>query len=71
MKKMDEVLEELGAVSHEIEDEDERKKIRREIANVICESHLKITVEVVREFPDLHPDKEHIEEIKRRNQDQA
>src|SRR5262245_60321296 len=66
MKKMDGVLNELGAVSHEIEDEDERKKIRREIANLIHESHLRITVEVARQFPDLHPDREHIEEIRRR-----
>lgn len=66
MKKMDDVLEELGVVFHEIEDEDERRKIRREIANLIHESHLRITVEVVRPFPDLHPDREHVEEIKRR-----
>ena len=57
MKKMDDALEELGIASREIEDEDERKKIRREIFNLVADAHERITLEVVKQFPDLHPDK--------------
>jgi hypothetical protein len=57
MRKIDEVLEELGCLSHEIDDEFERKELRREIADLIHQSHIGITLNVVQQYPDLHPDK--------------
>jgi hypothetical protein len=57
MAKMDVVLEELGKISHEIEDEEERKQIRGAIADLIHDAHTNITLRVVKQYPDMHPDK--------------
>jgi hypothetical protein len=57
MKRMDDVLKELDVASWEIEDMEERRKILREIANIGLDAHERITLEVVKQFPDLHPDK--------------
>jgi hypothetical protein len=58
MRKMDILLEELGKISHEIEDDEERKQMRGEIADLIHESHIGITLKIVKQFPDLHPDRD-------------
>ena len=54
--KIDKILEELGTISRNIEDETERKKVRAAIAECIFVLYHKLTREVVLEFPDLHPD---------------
>jgi len=54
--RIDDILEELGNTSREIEDEAERHKIRRGIASCIVALYENVTREVVRDFPELHPD---------------
>ena len=54
---MDEVFADFVSISREMEDEDERKKVITEIASLIDETHIRITMKVVKQFPDLHPDK--------------
>jgi hypothetical protein len=54
---MDDVFKELDIVSGEVEDRDERRKILRGTGNLVCDGHESITLEVVRQFPDLHRDK--------------
>jgi hypothetical protein len=49
-------LDQLYAVSDEIEDEAERKKIRRAMASVFVTLYEQLTREVVKDYPDLHPD---------------
>ena len=55
-KRIDEILGELDSVSFEIEDEAERKKIRRAMVSVVVTLYEQLTREVVRDYPDLHPD---------------
>jgi hypothetical protein len=55
-KKIDEILGELDSVSFEIEDEAERKKIRRAMVSVMVTLYEQLTREVVKDYPDLHPD---------------
>jgi hypothetical protein len=54
--RIDDILEELGGISWEIEDEPERHKIRRGIGECIHTLYYHVTREAVREYPDLHPD---------------
>ena len=54
--KIDQILSSLEPVSFEIEDEAERIKIRRGMAAVFIALYEQLTREVVREYPDLHPD---------------
>ena len=54
--KIDEILGNLDPVSFEIEDEAERKKIRRAMVSVMVTLYEQITREVVKDYPDLHPD---------------
>jgi hypothetical protein len=57
MRKLDASLGELHTIWLEIEDEVERKKFQRAYVEIISDLHLKITMEAVKQFPDLHPDK--------------
>ena len=54
--KIDEILGNLDPVSFEIDDEEERKKIRRAMASVFVTLYEQLTREVVKDYPDLHPD---------------
>jgi hypothetical protein len=54
-KKIDEILGQLDAVSATIEDQEERKKMLRAIATIALDIHEKITLQVIQQFPDLHP----------------
>ena len=54
--KIDEILGDLDSVSFEIDDEVERKKIRRAMASVFVTLYEQLTREVVKKYPDLHPD---------------
>jgi hypothetical protein len=54
--KIDEILGDLYSVSLEIEDEEERRKIRRAMASVFVPLYEQLTREVVKDYPDLHPD---------------
>jgi 2-oxo-4-hydroxy-4-carboxy--5-ureidoimidazoline (OHCU) decarboxylase len=54
--KIDEILGNLDSVSFEIDDEAERKKIRRAMASVFVTLYEQLTREVVKDYPDLHPD---------------
>lgn len=56
MKKLDGVLDELCILSEAIEDESERKVIRRGLASLMQDSHVKITLPIARQFPEMHPD---------------
>jgi hypothetical protein len=53
--RIDAILEELGGISWEIEDEPERHKIRRGIAECIHVLYYHVTREVALRYPDLHP----------------
>jgi hypothetical protein len=55
-RRIDKILEELGSISWTIDDEDERKTLRRGIADCIFTLYQKVTREAVLKFPDLHPD---------------
>jgi hypothetical protein len=54
--KIDQILGDLDPVSFEIGDEEERKKIRRAMASVFVTLYEQLTREVVKDYPDLHPD---------------
>jgi hypothetical protein len=54
--KIDEILGNLDPISFEIDDEEERKKIRRAMASVFVTLYEQLTREVVKDYPDLHPD---------------
>jgi hypothetical protein len=56
MKGVDFAIDRLCEAVRAIEDEHERKKMLIFIAGVIHESHMQITLPVVKHFPDLHPD---------------
>jgi hypothetical protein len=58
VKKLDQLFGELDAVSNLIDDDEEKKKLQRAIFTLVIEIHEKITREVVKQFPDLHPDKD-------------
>jgi uncharacterized FlaG/YvyC family protein len=60
MKKIDQILGQLHEVADEIDDEEEKKKLRGAFGNVILDIHENITLEVVKQFPDLHPDRRDI-----------
>jgi hypothetical protein len=53
---IDKILGQLDSVSEEIEDQLERNKIRRAMVNVIVTLYEQLTLEVGKEYPDLHPD---------------
>jgi hypothetical protein len=56
--EIDRILNSLDAVSNEMDDAIERKKIRTAIAMMVIDLHERLTQEVVKDFPDLHPDAE-------------
>jgi len=56
MKTVDLAIDQLDRAVRAIEDEGERKRMLRFLANVICDFHLQITLPIVKHFPDLHPD---------------
>jgi hypothetical protein len=56
--KIDRILSGLDAISNEIDDVTERKKVRRATAMIVIDLHERLTLEAVRDFPDLHPDAE-------------
>jgi hypothetical protein len=62
MKSMDLAINQLTKAVRAIEDEDERKRMLMFIAGVIHESHMQITLPVVKHFPELHPDIQHMRE---------
>lgn len=57
VKKIDNILGEIHEIAENIDDLDQKKRIRRAIANLVCDTHEKITLEVATEYPDLHPDR--------------
>lgn len=54
--RIDKIIDEMDRFAWEIEDETERRKILTGIANCIHTLYYHVTREVVRDFPDLHPD---------------
>jgi len=48
---------ELTNITYQIEDEAERKFIRRQIASAIHSLGYEIVMHIVRQYPDLDPDK--------------
>jgi hypothetical protein len=57
-KRMDTLFNDLDALSDEIEDEFEKRHFRRAIGTVGLDLYEKVTRPIVKDFPDLHPDKE-------------
>jgi hypothetical protein len=57
MAKMDEALNEIAHLSHEIDDGHEQRELRRAIVDLVSSSHVAITMKIVQQFPDLHSDK--------------
>ena len=57
VKEMDQAFGQLDAASNRIDEEEERKKLRRAIATLVFDVHEKITLEIVKQYPDLHPDR--------------
>lgn len=55
-KKIDEILGDLYSISLEIDDQAERKKVRIAMASVLVTMYEQLTREVVKDYPDLHPD---------------
>ena len=60
-KRMDQIFDELDGLSHEIEDETERKSFRRATITLCFDLHQHITLAAVTYFPDLHPDKKEMQ----------
>jgi hypothetical protein len=58
VKKSDELFGGLSVVCGEIDDEAEKRKMRRALAELVHDVHVKITLDIVKQFPDLHPYKE-------------
>ena len=58
VKASDALFNDLTLMAAEIEEEAERKKVRRALAELCVDIHEKITLHVVKQYPDLHPDKE-------------
>jgi hypothetical protein len=56
MKSVDLAIDQLTKAVRATEEEDERKRMLKFIADVIHDSHMEITLPVVKLFPDLHPD---------------
>jgi hypothetical protein len=56
LSKIDEMWNDLYWIIDEIDDEDENKKLKRAVLRLIGDMHVKITLEAVRDFPELHPD---------------
>jgi len=57
MKEIDVVQGKLHMAFWEIEDEEERHKMQMNLLDLVHDAHVKITMEVVKQFEDLHPDK--------------
>jgi hypothetical protein len=57
MHSVDLAIHDLDAAVRAIEDEAERKKMLKSIFSLVCDLHEQITLPVVREYPDLHPDR--------------
>ena len=66
LKRIDLIFHELFLVTNELDDEVERRRMRGAIGTLVVDMHETITLEIVKQFPDLHPDREHIEEMRRR-----
>lgn len=50
-------FDELTNITYQIEDETERKFIRRQIASVMQALSYEIVMHIARQYPDLDPDK--------------
>lgn len=57
MKVVDVALNKLHEELREIEDKDERMMIIRNYFDLVNDAHVHITMKVVKQFADLHPDK--------------
>jgi hypothetical protein len=57
MKVVDSAFNKLHDELREIEDRDERIMIIRKYLDLVNDAHLNITMQVTKQFPDLHPDK--------------
>ncbi len=57
LQRLNPSFNELTSITYQIEDETERKFIRRQIANAMQSLGYEIVMHIVRQFPDLDPDK--------------
>jgi len=58
MRKMDRLFHEIHLLSEQVENETEKKALRRGLATLMHESHVGITLIVTKQFPEMHPDKD-------------
>jgi diphthamide synthase (EF-2-diphthine--ammonia ligase) len=56
LARIDEAIGEIDAISAGIEDEDQRKRVRRAARDVVVDLYVSVFKEIVREYPDLDPD---------------
>ena len=59
-RKIDGLWDELDTVINQIGDEDEKRRLKRGLGRLMADMHVKITLEAVRDFPELHPDADHL-----------
>jgi len=67
VKRIDLIFDELDLVTNELDDDVERRQMRRALGTLVLDLHEKISLEIVKQFPDLHPDTKHIEGLKKSN----
>jgi hypothetical protein len=60
LKRSDALLGELETAVRKIEDEQQRKKALRALAETILRLYEDIARDVTKEYPDLHPDKDYL-----------
>jgi hypothetical protein len=61
VKKIDMVVGEIDEIAETLDDPALRKKTRTTIFNIVADAHEGITLDVAREYPDLHPDRAEID----------
>lgn len=57
LQQLDPAFEELTSLTYQIDNEEERKAIRRHLAEAMRLLGYELTMHIVRQYPDLDPDK--------------
>jgi len=60
LKGVDLAIDRLNTAVRVIADEAERRKMLKSIFSLVCDLHEQITLPVVKDHPDLHPDLSHM-----------
>ena len=57
VRQLDAVLAEIGSIADALANEAQQKQIKRLAAGIILDVHEGISLEVAKQYPDLHPDR--------------